>query len=422
MLVTLFRLGGSVAAEQAQRSLAPLDLGELERAELLARDGARVRATVRIAPFAGLLLAHDPEEGPLAKDHVPGIGPATRTLAALTVRRPVEAGLDLGTGCGVQALLAARHAERVVAVDVNRRALRFTELNARLNAAANVECREGSLFDPVRGSAFDLVAANPPFVVSPGIQYVFRDSGEAGDAISRAVVSEAASFLREGGFAHVLCSWVLRGEDAWEDAPRAWVEGSGCDAWLLHYRTEDPPSYAAKWNERLHARDPEAFVRMLERWVGYYRREGIEAIATGAVVLRRREGRNWVRADEMRLSPSGDGGRHVLRVFDAQDFLRGVRDDQALLGEVLRPAASHRVEQTVPYREGGYAIQEALLLLDDGAGVVPSLSPQAVHVLFLLDGERPLGEVLDQAGADAGVLGEVRRLLELGFLVRQPRP
>lgn len=61
--------------------------------------------------------------------------PATtaRLLAALTVRRSIGTALDLGTGGGVQALLAARHSRRVVAVDVNPRALRYTAFNARLN-------------------------------------------------------------------------------------------------------------------------------------------------------------------------------------------------------------------------------------------------------------------------------------------------
>ena len=41
--------------------------------------------------------------------------------------------LDVGTGNGVQALLAAGHSEHVVATDVNPRALAFTELNAALS-------------------------------------------------------------------------------------------------------------------------------------------------------------------------------------------------------------------------------------------------------------------------------------------------
>src|SRR4030081_1038241 len=92
---------------------------------------------------------------------------SSRLLARLTIRRSIEVALDLGTGCGYQAVLAARHAERVIATDVNPRALAFTSFNALLNGAPNVECRQGDRFAAVEGLTFDLIASNPPFVVSP---------------------------------------------------------------------------------------------------------------------------------------------------------------------------------------------------------------------------------------------------------------
>ena len=104
----------------------------------------------------------------MAPDHVLGISSAATSLAQLTVREPVARALDLGTGCGVQALHLAAHAQQVVATDVNKRALELTRFNAELNAVADrIEVREGSFFDPVAGELFDLVATNPPFVISP---------------------------------------------------------------------------------------------------------------------------------------------------------------------------------------------------------------------------------------------------------------
>src|SRR6266508_4516453 len=74
--------------------------------------------------------------------------PVSASLAALLVRRRVRSTLDVGTGCGVLALMTARHSERVVGVDTNPRALNFARFNAALNDVHNVEFREGSLFDP----------------------------------------------------------------------------------------------------------------------------------------------------------------------------------------------------------------------------------------------------------------------------------
>jgi release factor glutamine methyltransferase len=74
--------------------------------------------------------------------------------------------LDMGTGSGVCAVSAARHAARVVAVDINAAAVRCARMNALLNQLENrIEVRHGDLFDPVAGERFDLVLFNPPFVI-----------------------------------------------------------------------------------------------------------------------------------------------------------------------------------------------------------------------------------------------------------------
>ena len=72
--------------------------------------------------------------------------------------------LDMGTGSGVCALFAARHARRVVAVDINPVAARCAGINACLNhLEQRIEVRHGDLFAPVAGERFDLILFNPPF-------------------------------------------------------------------------------------------------------------------------------------------------------------------------------------------------------------------------------------------------------------------
>ena len=86
--------------------------------------------------------------------------------------RPGERVLDPFTGSGVLALTAAQAgAGEVWAVDVGRRAVIATTINARLNGL-DVTVRRGSLFEPIAGDRFDLIVANPPYV--PG----FADDGE----------------------------------------------------------------------------------------------------------------------------------------------------------------------------------------------------------------------------------------------------
>ena len=91
-----------------------------------------------------------------------GISPASTSLAQLTLRHDVGTALDLGTGCGVQALHLAGHADRVVATDVNRRALDLARFNAELNeVGGRVDVRDGSFFAPVAGERFDLISHQP---------------------------------------------------------------------------------------------------------------------------------------------------------------------------------------------------------------------------------------------------------------------
>jgi release factor glutamine methyltransferase len=81
--------------------------------------------------------------------------------AVLAETRPADTVLDMGTGCGVNAILAAATAQRVVAVDINPSALRAAAGNAAANGV-RVEVRRSDVFSAVP-EAFDLIVFDPPF-------------------------------------------------------------------------------------------------------------------------------------------------------------------------------------------------------------------------------------------------------------------
>src|SRR5688572_8695768 len=212
-LVTLFWSGGTVDARQVEAALGPIGLTDLEEAGLIeVRDGL-AHPLCLIRPVNQLLVASDVPAS--VADRVLGVVPASETLANLTVRRPAKRALDLGTGCGVQGLLLARHSETVISIDVNPRALAFATFNAALNEAANVEVRQGSWFDQVDDERFDTIACNPPYVISPDTAFTYRDGGLPRDAVSQMVVREAAGHLAEGGFATILVNWIH--DESWSD-------------------------------------------------------------------------------------------------------------------------------------------------------------------------------------------------------------
>ena len=234
--IRLFFLERPVARQEAERALGGPAVKALERTKLARIDEDTVEPLARIAPVGPILLASDrlstdPTSDP--PDYVSTYSPTARLCDLLTPRPWVARALDVGTGNGVQALLAAGHSEHVVATDVNPRALAFTELNAALSGIDNVETRRGSLFEPVAGERFDLIVCNPPFVVSPERRWTYRDGWLEGDELSAQVVRETAEHLADGGFATILASWLGGNADAPDERAWDWVQGIGCDAWIL---------------------------------------------------------------------------------------------------------------------------------------------------------------------------------------------
>lgn len=431
-LVGLFLLGATLDQDEAEAALDPVGVGALVEAGWLEAADGGVRATLRLVPHGDLLIASDREtDGPTGSDWVAGIHPPSVTLAKLTVRRPVGRALDVGTGNGIQALLASRHAEEVVATDVNPRALELAGLNARLNGAGNIELRQGSYFAPAEGERFDLVTCNPPYVISPEARYAYRDSGLPGDTVSREVVEQAPARLNEGGFAHILVSWAHAAGDPWGPV-EPWVADRGCDAWLLHFGSDDPVTHAAEWLKPVARDDPGDFRGRLGDWLAYLDGLGIEAIAHGAVILRRRTGgRSWTRKDTVSLDRLEQAGEHVLRVFETQDYLESLDDDRQLLDAAVALVDDHHLEQTLAYRGGRRELRSTTLSLDGGLAFRIGVDEHTAELLALLDGQRPLRAVLtqraealelgreDAARFESAALPVVRRLLELGLLVRR---
>lgn len=424
-LIKLFLLGLPVTEADAERALAPLTLPPLEAMGVLRRSGSSVKAGLELVPSEEMLIACDPFRDELARpDHVLGVSPPARVLAWLTVRKHVERVLDLGTGNGHQALLAARHADSVIGVDINPRALRFAAFNAVLNGTRRIELREGNLFEPVEGIEFDLIVSNPPYVISPENGIAYRDGGLRGDAFCERLVRSLPAYLRHDGIAQVLVSWLHARDEDWALPVRRWVEGNGCDVILLRYAVHEPLNYAAGWN-RPYRGDARRYGAALDRWSDYFTELGVEAISWGALMLRRREGQNWFWAYHPPSDRITGASDQMLRLLRGQDYL-----SEAGEAELLRAALSlveeHRLEQTIRLRDGDELIERNLLRLESGLRFEVSIDASTERVLALLDGRRSLENILAEVAETAhatprafvlAALPVIRRLIELGFVV-----
>ncbi|PYD00930.1 methyltransferase domain-containing protein [Microbacterium esteraromaticum] len=260
----------------------------------------------------------------LPADHVLGVGGASRTLAELIVPVPVARALDLGTGCGIQALLVSRHADEVIATDISARALAFAELNAQLNGVHNIEFRLGSLFEPVAGEAFDLVVSNPPFVITPrasGVpEYEYRDGGLVGDALVEEFLRRVPRHLAPGGIAQLLGNWESRAGAGGLDRVRSWIDDD-LDAWVIQREELTPLGYAELWirDGGTLPRDAQ-FTRLLSAWLDDFAERGVTAVGFGYILLRRTEGRP-LRRFETLTQPVSNLGRALGAGLAAHDAL-----------------------------------------------------------------------------------------------------
>jgi hypothetical protein len=311
-LVRLFLLQAPVSHEQAEAALPGL-VDQLAVEGILAQSVGEVAARLDVRPYAtesgpdfaaDLWVVADLTPGldglpqRVGSDHVLGISPASMSLAQLTLRNPVARSLDLGTGCGVQALHLASHSDQVVATDVNRRALWITRFNAALNGVADkVDVRDGSFFEPVAGERFDLIATNPPFVISPatGERLVYRDSGLPGDRVVEDIVRSAPGLLAEGGWCQILANWVINKDVPWDERLAGWLQGNEeqVDAFVVQREVLDPASYVELWLKDAghHPSTGGAHIddyrHRYDTWLHWFEEQGIEAVGFGWINLHR---------------------------------------------------------------------------------------------------------------------------------------
>jgi methylase of polypeptide subunit release factors len=435
-LVRLFLLQQPVPHARVEGTLP---VAECLESGWLVRVGAdELAATVDVRPYGGpdgedwfivsdLGCAVGGASGIGSRDEgvVLGVGGASTTLAGITVRTPVSAALDIGTGSGIQALHAARHATRVTATDLNPRALHITALTLDLSGAPAADLREGSLFEPVRDDeTFDLIVSNPPFVISPGARLTYRDGGMGGDDLCRSIVQQAGDRLNEGGFAQFLANWQhVEGED-WQDRLRSWVP-RGCDAWIVQREVQDTTQYAELWLRDAgdHRDDPAAYQARYDAWLDEFEARKVRAVGFGWIALRKTGAavpsitvEEWPHPVEQ---PLGDT---VRAHFERLDYLRA-HDDAALLAGHFRLAPEIVQEQVgLP---GAEDPEHVVLRQNRGMRRATKVDTVAAGFAGVCDGSLSAGRILDAiaqlVGEDPVLLrdrtpAQIRLLVEQGFI------
>jgi methylase of polypeptide subunit release factors len=347
----------------------------------------------------------------LTENHVLGVGGASLTLSGLMIHEPVDSVLDLGTGCGIQALHASRHARRVVATDISARALEFAALNASLNGITGIEFRLGSLFDPVAGELFDQIVSNPPFVITPRAEgvpsYEYRDGEDA--------------FVRVGAWIDAARSGTVA--TSGDDASRA-ISGD-LDAWVIEREVQDAALYAETWIRDGGTRAGDEFDALSDAWLDDFTRRGVSGVGFGYITLRRPlAGPPTLRRLERLGAPVVGGlGEHFGHTLIAHDWQLSL--DDALLARALLSVAPDVTEER--HYWPGDEDPAALTLRQGGAFArVYPMGTVLAAVVGACDGElsiaaicAALAQLLELREEDLleEVLPSVRELVTTGFLL-----
>ena len=447
-LARLFVLGEPAPVEQLEAALPALSAeGAIELGLVDVQDGDAV-PLIDLRPYSFVdargsgewWIASDLGElalgHALPEDHVLGVGGASMTLSGLMLQAPVASALDLGTGCGIQALHASRHADSVVATDISRRALDRAAFNARLNSVENIEFRLGSLFEPVAGEHFDHIVSNPPFVITPrsdGVpEYEYRDGGMVGDALVEAVIEGAADHLAPGGVAQLLANWEYRGGGDAFDRVHGWLDSGRAaelDAWVIERDVQDAAEYAETWIRDGGTKPGTAgFDELLGAWLDDFTARDVTSVGFGYVLVRRPEtGPPSLRRLERLHGSLGEHeaglGVHLGSALAAHDWQAGTSDAELIAARLAVAPDVTEERHSWPGDEGPTAM---LLRQGGGFGRTVQAGTALIALVGACDGDLTVGAIIaaiaqllevDATALTGELLPAIRALIDDGFLV-----
>jgi methylase of polypeptide subunit release factors len=434
--VSLWLLQRPVSRAEVERTLPGL-LEPMLLGRVLVGSGDEVRALVDIRPYAtdggdwwvcaDLTPGMDGVVTPVRADFVLGVSSASTSLAQLTLRDPVHRALDVGTGCGVQVLHLAQHADTVVATDLNPRALDLAELTFQLNEV-QADLRMGDLFAPLPEEEFDLIVTNPPYVMSPPhpSRLIYRETDRNADELMAQIVRDGARHLAPDGVLQILGNWVHPVDGSWQDRLAGWLADTGCDAHVVQREVLDPSEYVELWLADAGLTGSPQYRQRYSAWLDYFEAQQIAAVGLGWLVLHRTDHSSpdlrleeWPYAVEQPIAPAiGRGLRAVQR-------LRAL-DDAAFTGRRWRVTDDVIVEMTsLP---GAADPQHIVFRQRRGFRRAEAVDTALAGVLGACDGELPLGLIIDSvaqllelpaADLRADLVPRVRDLVRDGLLEEQ---
>jgi len=418
LLFRWFLIGNGVGISDAESLVDTQILDLLIGCGALQRNGQSLEPCMMIVPFRDLLVASDVYQklhSAESYDYVLTVGPTADSLFNFVIRQECENALDLCSGCGVHGVSMGKHAKRVTTTDLNAYAPAFSSFNAALNGVTNVHCLAGDGFNAVAGEKFDLIVCNPPFVMSPSKEFLYRDNAMDLDQFVRGLVEQAPTYLENGGFFQMILEWVEVEGQTWQERLSSWFAKLPCDALVLLANTDLAETYAKKRVNEMHEMQHGDYADEVQEWTDYYRRFQVKAIHGGLIVLRRKNEPGWVRFERI-AEDRGPIGDYVLATFAAEDFLRshegiGITDARFRLTDNLQ-----LIQKSMLSNLGWQPVDSKIEFKGGWQGKV-ELDHVAANILAHFDGSKTVSE-LNQIFAESIKLDPANTLDEFCTLTK----
>lgn len=398
MLLTLFLSNETVVADVVRKYIKPEIIENWLKTGVIYQTGTLMMAGVRFVPYKELIICHEPmqEEDKQNRYRVMNCSGSSQFLDYLTIRKQSKLTLDMGTGVGVLALLAAKHSEKVIAVDINFRALQFARFNAQMNGLTNIQFIQGDMFTALKEQQFDLIFNNPPYVISPDNTKFYRDNPLPGDELLKQTVQDVPRYLCKGGFAQVISDWIQPDNQSWVNRFEGWFKNNHCDNWILRNRDMENSRYIDKWIECDDSSEREKRTR---QWLDYFKQHRVASIGFGLITMRRSQTNgSSITIDESMPLITDNAGNHISRSFQVMDYLKNLNKDKDLLKQHIRVSPYLVLnQQSVPQADDTWQIMNAEMHLTNGLQYKAKISREIMDIILLCKHQITLEQVLSKA-------------------------